>query len=86
MLPVLTGTRVHRRPVGVVGVIAPWNYPLTLALAEAVPALVAGNAVVLKPDPQTTLTALWGAELLEEAGLPADLFLVVAGGERSAPR
>src|SRR5690606_5566682 len=48
--------------------------------AEAVPALVAGNAVVLKPDLQTTLTALWGAELLEEAGLPADLFLVVAGG------
>lgn len=80
MLPVLTGTRVHRRPVGVVGVIAPWNYPLTLAFAEAVPALVAGNAVVLKPDPQTTLSALWGAELLEEAGLPADLFLVVAGG------
>ncbi len=80
MLPVLTGTRVHRRPVGVVGVIAPWNYPLTLAFAEAVPALVAGNAVVLKPDPQTTLSALWGAELLEEAGLPGDLFLVVAGG------
>ena len=80
MLPVLTGTRVHRRPVGVVGVIAPWNYPLTLAFAEAVPALLAGNAVVLKPDPQTTLTPLWGAELLERAGLPADLFLVVAGG------
>ncbi|WP_251153066.1 succinic semialdehyde dehydrogenase [Cellulosimicrobium sp. Marseille-Q4280] len=80
MLPVLTGTRVHRRPVGVVGVIAPWNYPLTLAFAEAVPALLAGNGVVLKPDPQTTLTALWGAELLERAGLPADLFLVVAGG------
>lgn len=80
MLPVLTGTRVHRRPVGVVGVIAPWNYPLTLAFAEAVPALLAGNGVVVKPDPQTTLTALWGAELLERAGLPADLFLVVAGG------
>jgi len=80
MLPVLTGTRVHRRPVGVVGVVAPWNYPLTLAFAEAVPALLAGNAVVLKPDPQTTLTALWGAELLERAGLPADLLLVVAGG------
>lgn len=80
MLPVLTGTRVHRRPVGVVGVIAPWNYPLTLAFAEAVPALLAGNGVVLKPDPQTTLTALWGAELLERAGLPADLLLVVAGG------
>ncbi|MBD5786830.1 succinate-semialdehyde dehydrogenase (NADP(+)) [Cellulosimicrobium terreum] len=80
MLPVLTGTRVHRRPVGVVGVIAPWNYPLTLAFAEAVPALLAGNGVVLKPDPQTTLSALWGVELLERAGLPADLMLVVAGG------
>ncbi|OCI32476.1 putative succinate-semialdehyde dehydrogenase [NADP(+)] 2 [Oerskovia enterophila] len=80
MLPVLTRATVHRRPVGVVGAIAPWNYPLTLGLAEALPALVAGNAVVLKPDPQTSLTALWAAELLEEAGLPGDLFLVVAGG------
>ena len=80
MLPVLTRASVHRRPVGVVGAIAPWNYPLTLGLAEALPALVAGNAVVLKPDPQTSLTALWAAELLEEAGLPGDLFLVVAGG------
>lgn len=80
MLPVLTGARVHRRPVGVVGVIAPWNYPLTLALAETVPALVAGDAVLLKPDPQTSLTALWAAELLEEAGLPADVLTVVVGG------
>ncbi|PRZ06986.1 succinate-semialdehyde dehydrogenase/glutarate-semialdehyde dehydrogenase [Isoptericola sp. CG 20/1183] len=79
-LSVLTGARVHRRPVGVVGVISPWNYPLTLALCEAIPALLAGNAVVLKPDPQTTLSALWAAELLAEAGLPDDLFSVVAGG------
>src|SRR5690606_39569599 len=69
MLPVLTGTRVHRRPVGVVGVIAPWNYPLTLAFAEAVPALVAGNAVVLKPALHTTLTDPCGAEPPEEGGL-----------------
>jgi succinate-semialdehyde dehydrogenase/glutarate-semialdehyde dehydrogenase len=80
LMPVFTGVRVHRRPVGVVGVVAPWNYPLTLALADAVPALLAGNAVVVKPDPQTTLSALWVAEQLEEAGLPADLFAVVAGG------
>lgn len=80
LLPVLTGVRVHRRPVGVVGVIAPWNYPLTLVLSEAVPALLAGNAVVVKPDPQTTLSALWVAEAVEEAGLPADLFTVVTGG------
>ncbi|WP_166845781.1 succinic semialdehyde dehydrogenase [Isoptericola sp. BMS4] len=80
LLPVLTGVRVHRRPVGVVGVIVPWNYPLTLVLSEAVPALLAGNAVVVKPDPQTTLSALWVAEAVEEAGLPADLFTVVTGG------
>lgn len=80
MLPVLTQTVVHRRPVGVVGVIAPWNYPLTLALADVLPALVAGNAVVLKPDPQTTLTALWAASALAEAGLPEDVLQVVVGG------
>lgn len=80
MIPLVTGVRVQRRPVGVVGAIAPWNYPLTLVLSEALPALVAGNAVVVKPDPQTTLTALWAAEVLEEAGLPAGLFQIVAGG------
>ncbi len=80
VFPLLTGVSVHRRPVGVVGVIAPWNYPLTLALSEAMPALLAGNAVVLKPDPQTTMTALWAASTLAAAGLPEDLFLVVAGG------
>src|SRR5690606_28513268 len=80
MIPLLTGVRVHRRPVGVVGAVTPWNYPLVLALAEALPALLAGNAVVLKPDPQTTLTALWAAEALDDAGLPAGLFQVVAGG------
>lgn len=80
MLPVLTQTRVNLLPVGVVGVIAPWNYPLTLALADLLPAIVAGNAVVLKPDPQTTLTALWAAAALDEAGLPEDVLQIVAGG------
>lgn len=79
MLPALTGTTVHRRPVGVVGAITPWNYPLAMAVSEPLPALLAGDAVVVKPDPQTTLTALWVAEALEECGLPADLYLVVAG-------
>jgi succinate-semialdehyde dehydrogenase/glutarate-semialdehyde dehydrogenase len=79
MIPVLTGARVFLRPVGVVGIIAPWNYPLAMVISEALPALLAGNAVVVKPDPQTTLTALWVAELLDACGLPDDLFLVVAG-------
>ncbi|MCL1870099.1 MAG: succinic semialdehyde dehydrogenase [Promicromonosporaceae bacterium] len=83
MLPVLTGASVHLRPVGVVGVISPWNYPLAMVVSEAFPALLAGDAVVVKPDPQTSLTALWVAELLERCGLPADLFLVVTGAAQT---
>ncbi|KGM09114.1 succinic semialdehyde dehydrogenase [Cellulomonas carbonis] len=79
LLPGLTRTVVHHRPVGVVGVVAPWNYPLTLVLGDALPALVAGNAVVVKPDPQTSLTALWAAALLTDAGLPDGLVQVVTG-------
>lgn len=78
-LPVLTRTVEHRRPKGVVGHISPWNYPLELSVGDALPAFVAGNAVVNKPDTQTALTALWARELLVEAGLPADLWQVVIG-------
>jgi succinate-semialdehyde dehydrogenase/glutarate-semialdehyde dehydrogenase len=86
-MPGLTVTWEHRHPKGVVGMIAPWNYPLTLTLTEAAPALMAGNAVVVKPDRQTSFTALWAAELYDLAGLPADLFLVVPGegAELGAP-
>ncbi|MFQ6171821.1 succinic semialdehyde dehydrogenase [Oryzobacter sp. R7] len=77
--PVLTRTVEHHRPRGVVGVVSPWNYPLSLAVTDALAALVAGNAVVLRPDPQGSLTALAGVELLVEAGLPADLVQVVLG-------
>lgn len=66
-------------PVGVVGIIAPWNYPLTLAVSDAIPALLAGNGVVLKPDPLTSLSALYVVDLLYRAGLPRDLFGVVIG-------
>ena len=59
--------------------IAPWNYPLTLAVSDAIPALLAGNGIVLKPDSQTVLTALWAVRLLREAGLPEGLFQVVVG-------
>ncbi len=78
-LPLLTATRVYHRPRGVIGIISPWNYPFTLAVSDALPALVAGNGVVLKPDAQTPLTALWAAGLLEEAGLPHGLLQVVTG-------
>jgi succinate-semialdehyde dehydrogenase/glutarate-semialdehyde dehydrogenase len=79
MIPGLTGVRVLRHPVGVVGVVAPWNYPLTLTLSDVLPALVAGNAAVVKPDLQTPLTMLWAAEALEEAGLPPGLVQVIYG-------
>ncbi len=79
LVPGLTRVEVNRVPKGVVGIIAPWNYPFDLALIDGLPALLAGNAVVIKPDAQTMLSALLGARLLDEAGLPADLWQVVAG-------
>ncbi|MEU4506694.1 succinic semialdehyde dehydrogenase [Streptomyces sp. NPDC024089] len=79
MIPGLTKVRQVRVPKGVVGVISPWNYPLYLGVGDVVPALLAGNAVVSKADPQTALTMLWTRSLLNEAGLPADLWQIVAG-------
>src|SRR3954467_3645097 len=86
-LPALTETWEFHHPVGVVGVIAPWNYPLTLSISDAIAALAAGNGVVMKPDGQTPFIALRGVELLEEAGLPKGLVQVVtgAGSELGSP-
>lgn len=81
-VPVLTRTIEHHRPKGVVGIIAPWNYPLTLAVSDAMPALLAGNTVVLKPDSATPLSALALVRLLREAGLPDDVLGVVTGPGR----
>jgi succinate-semialdehyde dehydrogenase/glutarate-semialdehyde dehydrogenase len=78
-LPFLTAAYEHHHPVGVVGIVAPWNYPLTLSVSDAIPALMAGNAVVIKPDGQTPFTALWGFKVLEEAGLPEGLVQVLTG-------
>ncbi|MGW5970165.1 succinic semialdehyde dehydrogenase [Streptomyces sp. NPDC055186] len=78
-VPALTKVTELRHPRGVVGQIAPWNYPLELSVGDALPAFVAGNAVVMKPDTETCLTALWARDLLIEAGLPADVFQVVLG-------
>jgi succinate-semialdehyde dehydrogenase/glutarate-semialdehyde dehydrogenase len=70
VLPLLSRAVEHHRPKGVVGIVSPWNYPLSLAVSDAIPALIAGNAVVLRPDPQGSLTALAAAELFAEAGCP----------------
>ncbi|WP_306332692.1 succinic semialdehyde dehydrogenase [Streptomyces sp. KL118A] len=79
VVPVLTKVTENRQPRGVVGQIAPWNYPLELSVGDALPALVAGNALVMKPDTATCLTALWARDLIIEAGLPAEVFQVVLG-------
>lgn len=79
VVPTLTKVTELRHPRGVVGQIAPWNYPLELSVGDALPAFVAGNAVVMKPDTETALTALWAREQLIEAGLPEDVWQVVIG-------
>jgi aldehyde dehydrogenase (NAD+)/phenylacetaldehyde dehydrogenase len=68
-----------REPIGVVGAITPWNFPLLQAMWKIAPALALGNTVVLKPASLTPLTALLFADLLREAGLPAGAFNVVTG-------
>ena len=68
-----------REPVGVVAAIVPWNFPLLLASWKVAPALAAGNTVVLKPAPWTSLTALRLAEIAQEAGLPAGALNVITG-------
>jgi succinate-semialdehyde dehydrogenase/glutarate-semialdehyde dehydrogenase len=78
-VPLLTETREFRTAIGVVGFISPWNYPLNLAITDAIPALMAGNTAVLRPDPQTSFTALWALALLREAGLPAGVLQIVTG-------
>jgi succinate-semialdehyde dehydrogenase/glutarate-semialdehyde dehydrogenase len=79
LIPLLTRLDRHYLPKGIVGVISPWNYPLTMAISDGLAALVAGNAIVLKPDHQTPLVSLAAVGLLRELGLPDDLWQVVHG-------
>ena len=75
---------VRYAPVGVVGVIGPWNYPLTNSFGDCIPALAAGNAVLLKPSSVTPLTSMLMGEMLRECGLPKDVFQVVPGSGETA--
>lgn len=79
LLLFLTQVNEIKRPKGVVTIISPWNCPLALSASDAIPALIAGNAVISRPDNQTALTALWANELAERAGLPAGVWQVVLG-------
>lgn len=74
---------VHWEPRGVIGLITPWNFPFILTIGEAIPALMAGNAVVIKPSEWTPLIAKLGCEILQQAftnaGLPAEILQIVNG-------
>jgi acyl-CoA reductase-like NAD-dependent aldehyde dehydrogenase len=86
-IPVAGGLAFTERvPLGVVGLITPWNFPLNIACWKMAPALAAGNTVVLKPAELTPLTALRFAELVLEAGLPEGVVNVVVGTGREAGR
>ena len=77
---------ITREPLGVVGAVVPWNFPLMMAAWKFAPALAAGNSVVLKPAEQSPLSALRVAELAVEAGIPPGVFNVVPGfGETRGP-
>lgn len=82
--PTLAQSVVHREPIGVVGAIAPWNFPLLLTLWKAGPALAAGNSVVVKPDEHTPLSMLAFARIAEANGLPPGVLNVVPGDGRDA--
>ena len=82
-LPGFTTAYEYHHPHGVVGNITPWNFPFTLSISDIIAALIAGNAVVIKPDEQTPFSSLYGALLLSEAGLPDGVLQVVTGyGEK----
>lgn len=85
--PFVKGRRlvIRYKPLGVVGVIGPWNFPLTNSFGDCIPALAAGNAVILKPSEVTPLTSLLMKEMLDECGMPENVYQVVTGyGETGA--
>ncbi len=71
---------LRRMPIGVVGIIIPWNVPQNLLMPKLIPALIAGCTVVIKPAPETPLDSLWVAEMIEQIGLPEGVVSVVPGG------
>src|SRR5688572_12439301 len=79
--PFVKGRKLILRhvPVGLIGVIGPWNYPLTNSFGDCIPALAAGNSVILKPSEVTPLTSLLMGEMLAECGMPADVYQVATG-------
>jgi len=79
LFPGVQWAKVFYKPHGVVGIITPWNYPFALAFMDMVPALLAGNTVVLKPSEATPFVAEFGVNLMYEAGFPRDVVQIVQG-------
>jgi aldehyde dehydrogenase (NAD+)/succinate-semialdehyde dehydrogenase/glutarate-semialdehyde dehydrogenase len=79
VVPLLSTSTEVRVPKGVIALISPWNFPFATSLSDAMPALIAGNGVVLKPDNKSTLNVAYGIHLLHEAGLPEGLIQLVCG-------
>jgi acyl-CoA reductase-like NAD-dependent aldehyde dehydrogenase len=79
--PIAAGKKLVIRyaPIGVVGVIGPWNYPIANSFGDCIPALMAGNCVILKPSEVTPLSSVLMAEMMRECGLPEDVFQVATG-------
>ena len=74
---------LRRVPVGVVGIIIPWNVPQNLLMPKLIPALIAGCTVIVKPAPETPLDSLWVAEMVERAGVPEGVVSVIPGGREA---
>lgn len=79
LFPVIQRSKVYFKPHGVVGLISPWNYPLFLALADSVPALLAGNVIVYKPSEFTPFTVMAAVDLMLQAGIPQNVVQIVTG-------
>ncbi|AGP31228.1 succinic semialdehyde dehydrogenase [Corynebacterium terpenotabidum] len=82
VIPFLTKSTEFHVPKGVIGQIAPWNYPLTLGISDSLPGIAAGNALVAKPDSDTPFTSLLAFSLLFEAGMPRNVVQLVTGPGR----
>lgn len=83
IFPTIHWAKVHYKPHGVVGIISPWNYPFAVPFIDTLPALIAGNTVLLKPSEVTPFIGQWGVDLMYEVGIPRDVIQVVQGDGRT---
>ncbi len=79
IFPIIQYARVYHKPHGVVGFITPWNYPMMLAIVDAIPALIAGNTAIIKPSEITPYSTLYAVGLMHQAGIPPHVVQVVTG-------